>query len=68
MNCENIHKKHTGSHLPNISKQESLSEIQFESNVLLKKKKTNFFFFKPEFLTNKAACNVLTLLLTALPL
>lgn len=31
MNCENIHKKHTGSHLSNFLKQESWCEIQFES-------------------------------------
>lgn len=28
MNCENIHKKHTGSHLPNFSKQERSSETR----------------------------------------
>lgn len=31
MNCENIHKKHTGSHLSKFLKQESWFEIQFES-------------------------------------
>lgn len=31
MNCENIHKKHTGSHLSKFLKQESWCEIQFDS-------------------------------------
>lgn len=28
MNCENIHKKHTGSHLQNILNQKSWSEVK----------------------------------------
>lgn len=55
MNCENIHKKHNGSHLSNFSKQESWSGIRFKivtgwSNVLLKSFNQNEQRFLKDFL------------------
>lgn len=48
MNCENIHKKHNGSHLSNFSNQKSWSEIQFELVYYSLVKCTAENKFKPE--------------------